>query len=779
MREITSFDSGWFYRTEIPRDKEVLDSYPSSYVSAKTERMKMGALAKGHDDGSTSSEWSFDVEHSNEKWESVTLPHDYVIKGTPDEKASRAMGFLKTENAYYRKHFKLSEKHRGKRISLLFDGVSGHCHVYLNGCLITRNYSSYNPFEADISDYVSFDSDNVVAVYIDMREIEGWWYRGGGIYRHVDLVIRDKVCVDLFGTYVYPTKNDDGTWQVPTTTTVRNDSFSDAKVTVKQTIVDKLGKSQAFYTAEGIVPARDKSNIKTDGVFTDPELWDIDSPALYTLVTEVVLDGEVVDKYESRFGFRSAHFDAERGFFLNGRPVKIKGVCAHQDFGLTGLAVPDNVHKIKLEMFREMGANGFRCSHYTFSREMMDKLDELGFLVMAEIRHFDSCEENLRMVELSVKRDRNHPSIILWSTGNEENTYHIKEQGVNIQRAMAAEVKKHDPNRPVTSAVSYVTAAIFPYVDVIGINYSLHLLEDLKKKYPDKPFFSSENCAVGSSFGNYFGKHIEQGRLDARDLASDEIHPGRADTWKFINERDWMSGGFQWTAVEHRGEAVWPRLCSVSGAIDMFLGRKDAFYQNKSLWCDEPMIHLLPHWTHHGLEGREINVWAYTNCPEAELFLNGKSLGRVEVARYGHAEWNVAYEAGELKAVGYKDGVAVAEIVHRTAKEPHALVLTPICDRICDGTNEMALFTCSVIDKDGNPVPDATPLVRFEADNDALVVATGSANFDHTPPSHFERKMYAGRATVGVRSARIGKATLFAYAEGLRTATCDFEVIKK
>ena len=253
MREIIRFDNGWKFRTEILRDREVADSYPSSYVSAKTERIKMGPLAKKHDDGFTA--WSFEAELSNENWEKVTLPHDYVIKGTPDKNLSAAAGFLKCENAYYRKHFTISEEHRGKRISLVFDGVSGHSEVYLNGCLITRNYSSYNPFEADISDYVLFGSENVIAVYIDMREVEGWWYRGGGIYRHVDLVITDKVCVDLFGTYVYPTKNSDGSWQIPTTTTVRNDSFSDVSVEVRQTVIDKIGKAQASYRADGTVSA--------------------------------------------------------------------------------------------------------------------------------------------------------------------------------------------------------------------------------------------------------------------------------------------------------------------------------------------------------------------------------------------------------------------------------------------------------------------------------------------------------------------------------------------
>ena len=780
MRKKLNFDTGWVYHKEVPGENVASDRYGAMYVSAKTERVKNGPGAYKHFDIPNS--WSFDDEIQTEVWEKVNLPHDYIIQQTPNPEKGAASGFFEYHNAWYRKHFKVGEENRGKRISLLFDGVSGNCIVYLNGCLITHNHCSYTPFEADISDYVFFGKENVIAVYIDMSLIEGWWYRGAGIYRHVNMIITDKVCVDLFGNYVYPkpSQNSDG-WDIPVLTTVRNDSFDDVNVTLVHHIVDKNGNECTTFTATGFVGARDKKDVSALGNIKSPELWDVDSPTLYNLYTEVINDDEVVDSHLDTFGFRTAIFDKDKGFILNGRPVKIKGVCAHQDFGLTGLAVPDNIHEYKVKLLKEMGANGFRMSHYPHSPEMMHALDKNGFLVLGETRHFDSNADSMNQVELSVKRDRNRPSVIFWSTGNEELIYHGLEQGVNIQRALTAQVHKFDFQRPVTSAVGHPhkCSAVLPWLEVIGINYSLYLFDGIREKFSDKAFVSTENCAVQSTYGCYFGDHKELGVIDARDKDKDEIHPGRENTWKFIAEREWVAGGYQWDGFEHRGEAAWPRLCSASGAMDLFLQRKDAFWQNRSIWTEEPMVHILPHWNHPGLEGRSINVWVYTNCEEAELFLNGESQGRKKIERYGHGEWNVLYTPGEIKAVGYRNNEEVATSSHRTPGKAYALKLKEDTAPVHADSNELALFTCTVIDEFGNVVPNAEHYVRFEADNNAEIAATGSATFDHVPPHSKERRMYAGRITVGVLPSKSGKTTLYAYADGLRTAVLDFEVLDK
>lgn len=778
MRHIYNFDGGWRYHAEVPGENEVSHTYGAMYVSAKTERIKAGPGAYKYFDSPNS--WDFEGVIPNIRWESVTIPHDYIISQTPDPTECPATGFFHYHNAWYRKHFSVGEENRGKRITLLFDGVSGNSTVYLNGCLIKYNHCAYTPFEVDISDYVFFDKENVIAVYIDMSLIEGWWYRGAGIYRHVNMIVSDKVCVDLYGTYVYPLKNDDGSWRIPISTTIRNDTFDNTEVKVIHHIVDKANRECAVYEVSGNVPARQKTELSVEGNLVSPELWDIDSPTLYTLFTEICRNGEVGDTYRTEFGFRTVRFDADTGFWLNGRQVKIKGVCAHQDFGLTGIAVPDNIYEQNIRLLKEMGANGYRTSHYPHAPETMDALDRFGMLVLAEIRHFDSNDESMRQIEMAVKRDRNRPSVIFWSTGNEELRYHNFEQGIHIQRAMAAEVRKYDRYRPVTSAVGNPEKnVIMPYVDIVGINYKLHLLKDFHEKFPDKAVVSTENCSIVGTYGNYFGTHSELGLLDARDYQTDDQHPGREGTWKYIAENDWICGGFQWNAYDYRGESAWPNIYSAFGAIDPFMQKKDAFYQNQSHWSEEPMIHLLPHWNLHGFEGRIINVWAYTNCEEAELFLNGVSMGRKRIEKYGHGEWNIAFSAGELTAVGYMDDKEVARDTQITVGKPYALKLREETKPIHAGVNEMGLLTCYVVDRDGHPVPDAVPLVRFEADNKAVIAATGSASFDHVPVSRAERRMFAGRISVGIKAVNSGKTTVYAYADGLVPAILDMDVLKK
>lgn len=778
MRHIYNFDDGWKYHAEVPGENEPSHTYGAMYVCAKTERIKSGPGAYKHFDSANS--WDFDGEIPNEKWENITVPHDYIISQTPDPEECSASGFFHYHNAWYRKHFRVGEENREKRITLLFDGISGNSTVYLNGCLIKYNHCAYTPFEADISDYVYFDRENVIAVYIDMSLIEGWWYRGAGIYRHVKMIVTEKVCVDLYGDYIHPYKAENSTWNVPICTTIRNDTYEAVRVRVIHHIFGKSNRECATYQAEATVAERCKSNLSVTGQFDSPELWDIDSPVLYTLYTEVYNDDTLCDTYRTDFGFRTAQFDANTGFWLNGRQVKIKGVCAHQDFGLTGIAVPDNIYEERIRIIKEMGANGYRTSHYPHAPETMDALDRYGLLVLAEIRHFDSNEESLRQIEWTIKRDRNHPSVIFWSTGNEELRYHNIEQGINILRAMAAEIHKFDPYRPITSAIGKPQGnVVMPYMDIIGINYSLHLFEDFHKKNPDKPMISTENCAVGSTYGNYFGTHSELGTLDARDNNNDSTHPGREQTWKFIAEHDWVCGGYQWDAFEHRGEAAWPRLCSASGAIDLFMQKKDAFYQNLSHWSEQPMIHLLPHWNLHGFEGRKINIWTYTNCEEAELFLNGVSMGKKQLEKYEHAEWDVVFSAGKLTAIGYIGGKAVATDEQVTAGSPYALKLHEETQPIHAGVNEMSLLTCYVVDQDGNRVPDATPFVRFEADNNAVIAATGSASFDHEPVIRTSRKMYAGRISVGIKPNSSGKVTVYAYADNLLPAILDIEILEK
>lgn len=770
MREKILFDDGWmFHRGEIdiPPHK---DKGPI-YAQAKTERKLYGPasrLYRGRVD-------SYDREYiqCTDKWEWVTLPHDYVILQNTDKNENNTLGYFKYENAWYRKLFSLNEEDKEKRITLFFEGIATHATVYVNGCLMKHNFCGYNSFEVDITDVVTFDEENVLAVYVETDEHEGWWYEGGGIYRHVWLVKTEPVCVDLWGVYVKPHKITDTLWKVGFETTVINDRYEDTEAELISVVKDAEGKIVAEAKCKGAVPYREKKTFFYETEMENPSLWDIDTPTLYTVTTFVTENGEKCDEYSVRTGFRTYFFDPNEGMFLNGKHIKIKGVCAHQDCGLTGKAVPDNVHRYKMEMIKEMGANGYRTSHYPQTEAIMDALDELGFIVMNETRWFDSSEEGKAQLEMLIKRDRNRPSVFFWSVGNEE-PFHITEEGRRICKNLMAFIKKLDDTRTVMSAVSNNPdeATVYDELDAIGINYNLDKYETIHNRYPEKPIFSSECCATGTTRGWYDDNCAERAYISSYDHDTDTWFLGRERTWKFICERKWILGAYQWIAFEHRGETVWPRLCSQSGAIDLFLQKKDAFYQNQTHWIeDKLLVHLLPHWNFCGREGEIIKVFAYTNCEEAELFLNGKSLGNKKIEKYGHGEWLVPFEKGELKVLAKNNGSVVCSDVRKTTGRAETLKLR-LDNKITKANGrDIAIITCYCTDKDGNEVPDAAPFVSFNANALGKVVGTGSDIADRNPVYLPDRKMRAGRISVAVQVGNTaGELKVYASSENLCSA---------
>lgn len=751
MREKISFDRDWRFfcgdiETPFPNVKS------KTYLGSKTERAIEGPAAYDVN----YMDWN-DVGPSEiltERWTRVDLPHDFMIREVPCEKNNNALGFLDYHGAWYRKHFKVDASDRGKRLVLYFEGIATHAVIWLNGCLLCRNFASSLSFEVDITDYVDFTRENRLAVYVDARQFEGWWYQGGGIYRHVWLIKTDPVSLDLWGVYAPAEKIDEKTWKVDFETTVLNLSDEDAEVYTVSRIKDNEGNVAAEVRSDALlIEERSKGVLRYTAKVDTPKIWDIDDPNLYTVETDVYRGGVLCDSDTTRIGFRTFEATPDKGFFLNGRRVEIKGVCAHQDFGLTGKAVPDNIYRYKIKMIKEMGANGYRTSHYAHSEQTMDALDEGGFIVMDECRFFESTEEGIRQLEMLVKRDRNRPSVFFWSLGNEE-PYHVTEQGAKIGTTMRAIVKKLDRTRPVTTAISNTpnVAKVCSSLDLIGINYNLNLYDEVHEKNPEIPIFSSECCATGSTRSWYYDASPKHGYLPAYDRDTNSWFMGRENTWKFITSRPWIMGSYQWIAFEHRGEAAWPRICSQSGAIDLFMQKKDAFWQNKSHWTDEPMVHLLPHWNFEGREGDEIKVWAYTNCDELELFLNGRSLGRKQIEKYGHGEWFVPYEPGKLEVNAYNGGKLAAHDEKETTGRPAALRL-----RLENGGDvhangdDIALYTCYCVDSEGREVPDAAPFVRFNCNMPNEIVGTGSDVSDHVPPYCPDRKMFMGRITVGVR----------------------------
>lgn len=768
MRQEILFDTGWrFHRGDIELARPAWKG--PAYSQSKTERKQAGPAARNYPD--QPDQFVSDIGLlSHERWEWVRVPHDYVVDQTPVEHENNSFGFLRHDNAWYRRHFTVPAETCGKRFLLCFDGVAGEATIYLNGCRMGHNYSAYNSFTIDISDYVDFEQENVLAVYIDRSEFEGWWYQGGGIYRNVYLTITDPVAIDRWGVYAPYTKVDEHLWRVDLQTTVVNDSYDDCCVTVKTEILDGDGKCAATALGEETVSAREKHVLHSAAEVFDPLLWDCENPNLYTVRTTLLRDGVPCDEDTTRIGFRTVEISVENGLLLNGKRTFIKGVCGHQDYGLTGLAVPRNVARYKVKLLKEMGANGYRTSHYCYGSDYMDAFDEMGFLVLAESRWFETTKEAFEQLDALVLRDRNRPSVIFWSTSNEE-PLHITDVGKRIHRAIASHIRKLDPSRAIIAAQDKTPdkSQIYEYSDLVAVNYNLPLFDMLHKAYPDKAVLSSECAAMSSTRGWHYPPNTNE-RFRDNDTQINDWFWHREKTWKYLMERPYVIGSYFWVGIEYRGEADWPALCSRSGAIDLYLQKKGCFWQNRAFWTDEPMAHIVPHWNFEGLEGHGILVTVYTNCEELELLLNGESLGRKTIERYGHGEWEVAYAPGEVRVVGYRGGKPVCEDSRKTTGKPVRLHLHLDNEFEANGS-DLALFTCECLDENGSPVPDAAEFVRFTANAPAEIVGTGSDHCDHNRVSLPDRQMYMGKISVAVRPAK-GQTHLELYAHSDRIADC-------
>lgn len=749
-KDILLNDKWYFHKGDIPYEKPYWKG--PVYTQSKTERKLNGPAAYAYEDTPDPYAPTKTGLLSHEEWKEVTIPHDYIVDQDISEKENSALGYLHYDNAWYRKHFQMPQGTDGKRVTLRFDGIAGVSTVYLNGCLMYHNFSRYNTFEINITDYVFYDKENVIAVYVNTEEFEGWWYQGGGIYRNVHLTVTDPVAIDLYGVYAPCKKVSETGWEINLETTVVNDSYEDCMVTAQSSLLDVEGKEIARTETDGMVELRDRGILSSAMQVEKPELWDCDHPNLYTVRTRLYKNGEEIDENLTRIGFRTIEISVEKGLLLNGKKTFIHGVCGHQDFGLTGLAVPDNVARYKVKLLKEMGANGYRTSHYEQTEVYMDAFDEMGFLVMDEARWFESTKEAMEQLDVLVRRDRNRPSVILWSTGNEE-YFFTTDQGRRIHKAIAAHIRKLDPERFITAAQDKAPerSAIYEDCDVIGINYNLDLYEQVHEQYPHKAVFSSECCATGTTRDWNFPSFGSE-RIRDKDADTNSWFTSREKVMKTLHSRPYVFGAFQWIAVEHRGEATWPAICSKSGAIDLFLQKKGAFYQNQSHWTDRPMVHIVPHWNFEGLEKSRIPVTVYTNCEELELFLNGVSMGRRKIEKFGHGEWEVPYEKGTLKVTGYRGQEAVAEDVRKTTGRPEQLKLTLMNEYEANG-KDLALFTCECVDANGMVVPDASEYVRFSVAFPAVIVGTGSDNCDHTRVGLPERKMYMGKITVAVKPA--------------------------
>lgn len=760
----------------------------------------------------------FKTELDDKDWQRLNLPHDWSVEYPVDENhpSGRGGGYALTGIGWYRKHFTFSEDMKGKKVSLMFDGIYMDSSVYLNGKLIGGCGYGYSSFSVDLTEGLR-EGNNVIAVRVNNSlQPNSRWYSGSGIYRNVWLDIYEKVHFEQWSVFCFTGRihEDLNKAVLEISAGVINESDVHVNAGVIHRIYDNEGRQVSYSGAPiSLKPGASGKTLVTP-VIDNPHLWTDTDPYLYTLESTVIINGNPVDSVTTRIGIRTAAFDCDKGFLLNGRPVKIKGMCLHHDCGLTGAVGYRETWERRLLTLKEMGCNGIRCAHNPPAPEFLDLCDELGFLVMDEA--FDEWlltkNKNLNYYseELAygssqffsehaeeyllsmLRRDRNHPSVILWSIGNEIPEQSSR-QGIEILKFLRDICHREDPSRMVTSACDNIVAGntgvayreFENELDVVGYNYvgrwrerAETLYDEDRKLFPQRRFCGSENPAAWSSFrGDYRPERNYIGATIHHELL-----------WRYTVSRDFVAGDYLWTGIDYLGEAPWPSRGSMSGPIDTAGFPKDTYYYFRSIWNkNEITLHLLPHWNWEGEEGVFKQVVAYTSCEEVKLYINGRFVGTrgYQCPNYGcrqhwldwkrfyctthdlHLVWDVPYEPGELKAVGYIDGKAVAETVVRTTGKPVALEAKADKQVIkIDGVSHIEI---SAVDENGLLVPTAAPVVRCEVEGPAHLVGMDSGDlFDHTLYCSPERKMLAGRLLAMIMADGRGNIKVKLTSEGMK-----------
>jgi beta-galactosidase len=699
---------------------------------------------------------------SDQSWRTLNLPHDWAIELPFDQNADTSHGFkpvgpgyAKNSIGWYRRTFDLPPADAGKRIWLTFDGVFRDATVWVNGWLVKRHEGGYYPFREDITDIAHIGGKNVVSVRVDATKFEGWFYEGAGIYRHVWLDKTAPVAIAPDGVFVWTEfKNNmpDGPAHLLTSTEVINATnkrpLDLINVVVKHQIIKPNGETNVLENktaGDPFIAILGKEGEDFDGYeIASPILWSPESPNLYTLITMVQsLDGKILDQKETEFGIRTVGFDATNGFLLNGKHYELYGTCNHQDMAGVGAALPDGLQSFRVAKLKEFGCNAIRTSHNPPTPELLDACDHLGMLIMDESRLLGSDSENLRKWDDQIRRDRNHPSVAIWSVANEEFSVQASPQGGNVARTMQAYVQRLDPTRPVTYAAPEGDsfAGINGVIQVRGWNY--HVGGDMDKyhaEHPEQPEVGTEQASTVSTRGIY-----ENDKVRGYVSAYDDNAPSWATTsekwWSYFADRPWLSGGFVWTGFDYRGEPTpyaWPCINSHFGVLDVCGFPKDNFYYYQAWWTTNTVLHLLPHWNWPGKEGQEIRVDALSNCKQVELFLNGQSLGKKVMKPNSKLSWQVKYAPGTLSAKGFDDaGNAIAETKVETTGEATALRLTPDRSNLNANGEDVSVFTVSAVDAQGRAVPVAQNKVAFALEGAGKILGVGNGDASCHEPDTF------------------------------------------
>ncbi|WP_282135418.1 beta-galactosidase GalB [Seonamhaeicola maritimus] len=770
------------------------------------------------------------VNFDDSDWQKVTLPHDWSIDGPFDNKYNARTGGLPVHGiGWYRKHFTIEKGLEGKQISVEFDGAMSNAKVYLNGEYIGERPYGYIGFEIDLTKHINFGSDNVIAVRLAPEDLSMRWYAGAGIYRNVRLKVNNSIHIPQWGTYITTPNVADGKADINIETKVKNSGSNSSEVSLSTVIKDAngniVGETESNYTLDASSKKAISQNIQVSNV----TLWDINKSYLYTAHSTVKIGNNIVDEYETPFGVRTIEFNTKDGFLLNGKKVRFNGVCMHHDLGPLGTGVNYRATERQMQIMQSMGVNALRTSHNPPSPEMLEVCDKLGIVVIDEAfdewkigkvpngyhKYFDDWhEKDLRDM---IRRDRNHPSVIMWSIGNE-----ILEQG----RKDGWKLTKHlndichdeDDTRPTTVGFNYYPAPfvnkLANHVDIVGMNYWPTTYSKIVDENPEMIVYGSETSSQTSSRGVYHLPIEFKEKHETNHVSSYDVTVG--PPWAYAPDIEFDAleqspnslGEFIWTGFDYLGEPTpyggrdnstngywnddWPSRSSYFAPVDLCGFPKDRYYLYQSQWTAEPMVHVLPHWNWEGHEGKTIPVYSYTNCEEVELFVNGKSFGKkvkgkdfTEIPSEYHEfekgmyktkyrlSWNVPYQPGSIKVVAYKDGKEVAIKEIKTAGKPSKIKLEADRSEISADGKDLSFITISVLDENGNICPKADNLINFKIEGAGTLAAVG--NGDQTSLASFrapERKAFSGKCLLIVKSDEsAGAISITASSAGLTQET--------
>jgi beta-galactosidase len=804
-----------------------LSAIPASAMPAQAERRSkfdsQWKFVKGDPQGAQSAEF-----HDG-SWKTLDLPHDWSIEGpfSEDAPAGGNGAYLPTGIGWYRKQFTLPAVTRGKRVFVQFDGVYQRGEVWINGTSLGMWPYGFTTFSHDLTEHLKpAGRANQIAVRVDNSlQPNCRWYSGSGIYRHTWLIITDPIHLAERGTFITTPSVSPQNASVEIITRVLNESDRETACELKTEVVDQKGTVVQQASTTMSIQAKSEASFRQRLQVPSPALWSVATPNLYTLRNTLQSRGQQLDHDATTFGIREVAFDADRGFLLNGEHVKMNGVCIHGDCGSVGVAVPERMWERRLELLKQMGCNSIRLSHNPPAPELLDLLDKMGFLVMAEA--FDEWKQpklqtpqygyhkyfgewSVRDMSSMIERDRNHPSIVIWSAGNEVPDQ-TDPQGPATLQSLLDVMRGKDPTRLVTVACDNIAAepkAALPEflgkLDVVGYNY-VDRWRDRREKfyaidrhaYPTRRFIGTETSSIFGPRGAYAVETPDDpffGRAANTAIEVEQLQ-------KFIQTCDYVIGDFIWTGIDYLGEARWPAKIASSGALDTCGFPKDAYYFYQSRWTTEPVLHLFPHWNWAGSEGKVITVTCYTNCDTVELFLNGKSFGVKGhafprpgmVGTYGnyperakavqttadlHLSWDVPFTAGTLTAKGTKDGKVIRTMEIETTGHPAKLALVVDRSRISRELSDVAHVTVKVLDQEGRVVPTANDEITFAVAGEGRILGVDNGQPDsHESYQGPTRRAFHGLALVVLQSTGVaGTFTLSASAPSLTTAHLDIEV---